>query len=122
MTLISNRDIIWYSIKGDTMGFNNGFKKTTFGIYTLLTNFDKENICFYQKAIEEYKKVKHDKYHLHILQASNQYCDYGLWYSKESKTHDLADFWNIYDSIKKDCHFLKEILINGVIYVPKGKK
>ena len=41
------------------MGFNNGFKKTTFGIYTLLTNFDKENIyLIYSLGLEEKIKMR----------------------------------------------------------------
>ena len=71
--------------------------KTIRNDWVLLTNFDDKHLTCFKIAIELYT----GPYQLEIQSASNQHCDWGLWYKLGgSFSKDLSDFWAIYDVIR----------------------
>lgn len=80
-------------------------RRTVRGNKILLTNFDKETLHIYQKALELYIRyidVK-DRYELEIDTASNKDYDYGLWYTKKAKSgKDMSLYWDLQTMVKTD--------------------
>jgi hypothetical protein len=68
---------------------------------TMVTNFDKNRLPIYEKAIQEYDKseilyIKEDAYDMN----GDFTGDMSLHCSE--KGTDLSDFWDIFDKIKKE--------------------
>jgi len=72
---------------------------------TLLTNFDSDELSIYIQAIKLYLELikPEDRYTLAVAEASNKYCNYGLYYIARPKSGvDMTLFWDIHSLIKEN--------------------